>query len=241
MSFGFRVLTPNGKITAGSDLANLFFAGKSMLNIAEGGTLEPAVPEGSLIFYKSSLPLVKVGNMLYLASLGQWNGNWWYGQGAVSGTVQYFVFSPPAPVNPEVFGINVFDEFGNPTFNNAAKALKVVSVINRHEDSYQLAQTLRVYRPFTANVGLAGYSGDLAFSMGGTRVYWTSIQLASGGVFFTDTYRSVRGMFLDSNNTFSTSTIRTGFRRYGGSTGNFNYSPNGSMPVSMVVADVTGL
>lgn len=240
MSFGFRVLNEDGRIAAGSDLANLFFSSKGLLSVGTSGVLEPTHSSDSVVFYKTPLPLVRRAGMLYLASMGSYNKGWWSGQATASGTIEYFVFSPPPAVNTEPFGINIYDENGNPTFNNSRAALKVVSVVNHSGDNYQSVGVTKVYIPFTVDVGLAGVP-NLAFAMGGTRVYWTSAQLASGNNFFTDTYRTVRGMHLDSSNNLRTSTIQTGFTRYPGRQGNFNHSPNGSMPISMIVADMTGL
>ena len=241
MSFGLRVLNEAGLIVAGSDLANLFFSRKGTLAIGTGGAVEPAHSDKSVVFYISPLPMVRMGGRLYLASMGSYNQGWWSGQATASGTVEYFVFSPPPAVNTEPFGINVFDENGNATFNNGGPALKILTVASYSGDNYQLAGDTRVYIPFTVSAGLSGVTGKLAFALGGTRVYWTSAQLASGNNFFTDTYRTARGVHLDTSLNMRTSTIQTGFTRYPGRQGNFNYSPNGSMPVTMIVADVSNL
>lgn len=243
MSYGFRVLSDSGKISAGSDLSNLFFQNKGLVYIPKSGVVEPQHSEQSVIFYISPLPMVRKGGMIFLASMGTYNGDWWYNQDYGEGVVEYFIFSPPVPENTQPYGISVFDANGRPTFNNSSRALKIVTVANTYGEATQQAGGLTIYKPYSESFGLIGYPGRLAFALGGTRVYWTSQRFVDppSGSFFTDTFRDVRGLHLDSNNNLNSSTVRTGFQRYSGLQNNFNYSPNGDMPLSLIVADVAGL
>ena len=234
---GFEFFNASGNKIIGSDFANLCFYGSGRVQCPAGGISIPMAPGGVINFYRSQYPLIEMGGRLYMASPGQWNGDWWYGGGRIAGWIEYWSFGPS-----NVEGANRGMEFLSPhrkvMFSTARPFLRVIGKVEVSTDSYQFAGDTRVYRPFSA---ATGFDGNKAFALGNARVYWTSAQLASGNSFFTDTTRHIRGMHLDARGNFYSSPIQTAQQRFGGRAGNFNYSPNGNVPMTMLVADISGL
>lgn len=241
MTAGFEVFNSDGYKIAGNDFANLCFYGKGRINVPSGGASIPMAAGGTFNFYRSSHPVVITAGRLRLVSLGSWNGSWWWnGGGSVSGWIEYWSFGPVSPpLDQSARGLEIYSDDGDLTFNTARPFLKLRGSVDISGDSYQMAGSTRIYKPFTASLG---HRGDLAFAIGNTRVYWTSTQLIDrSGRIFTDTERGVRGMHINNSGVFSSSVLATGRNRYNGRQGNFNYSPNGSAPMTMLVADVSGL
>lgn len=238
MTVGFEVFNDAGVKIIGSDFANLCFYGKGRVNCPSSGMAVPMAPGGVFNFYRSQYPLTEIGGRLRMASLGEWNGDWWWnGGGGVAGWIEYWSFGPPtaaeAPGGLEVYGLD-----GELKFNTARPFLKVLGRVEVAGDSYQYAGNTRIYKPVTV---ATPYTGSKAFALGNTRVYWTSVQLTNGSSWWTDASRFVRGMHLAADGRFVSSTLQTGQQRYSWGQGNFNHSPNGSAPMTLLIADVAGL
>lgn len=234
MSFGFSVKSASGKIVADSRFSNYTMSSKGSINVGTNGAVEPACSVDCIIFYRCSLPLVRLGGKIHLCSMGSWNGNWWYNEGFASGVVEYFVFSRPAHAG--VMGMVVRDEEGGITFSSGAPSLKVIGVYSTAMESVQYAGSTLLPRPFSSQTGLSSQSGTpMAFSLGGTRVYWSSTPTDRND---TDVIRRARGMHVNSSGVFSTSPVMTGRTIYSGNAGRFNRSPNASMPLTLLLADV---
>lgn len=243
MSQGFLAYNENGKVTAGSDLSNLYFLRKATVTVSAGGFTLPIVPPGGMIFFQTSLPLAIVSGVARLLSMGSYYQGWWSGGGFVSGTLTYFIFVRPADaVIANSMGLEAYADDGKLSFSAGRQSMKLERLVKVTTDDYQSAGSTRIYRPFTTATGLPT-GKSLAFSIGGTRVYWTSTQVINpqSGALFTDTRRAVRGLRLDGSNNLQTSVAETAVQRFSGRQGNFNYSPNGSMPISSLIVDVTGL
>ncbi|WQN26148.1 hypothetical protein ULE26_12870 [Stutzerimonas stutzeri] len=234
---GFEFFTDDGYKIAGSDFANLCLYGKGTIHCPTGGVAVPMAPGGTVNFYRSQYPLLEIAGKLRMASPGQWNGSWWYGGGPIAGWVEYWSFGPPTlAAAPD--GLEMYEESGALKFSSARPFLRVLGRVEVAGDSYQSADGTRIYKPLSA---ATGFSGVNAFALGSTRAYWTSAQITDGGSWWTDTWRHVRGMHLAADGSFFSSTIQTGQQRFAGGTGNFNRSPNGAAPMTLLVADVSGL
>lgn len=242
MTVGFEVFNKDGYKIAGNDLANLCFYGKGRINVPAGGVAVPMAPGGTFNFYRSSHPLVVRSGRIDLVTMGAWNGSWWHSGGAsVAGWVEYWSFGPVSPSNDETTrGLEIYNSDGIMTFNTARPFLKLLGGADIWGDSSQNAGRTTIYKPFSQSIP---YRGNIAFAVGNTRVYWTSTQFINpqSGNLFTDTRRGVRGIHIDANGNFNSSVLDTGTQRYSGRQGNYNYSPNGGTPITMLVADVSGL
>lgn len=242
MSYGFLSFNEAGKVTAGSDLSNLYFLRKATISVGAGGVALPVVPTGGMIFFQATHPLAIVNNVIKLMSVGRYNQGWW-AEEFVAGTVTYYIFVRPEDATiGNSMGLEVYAPDGKLSFSAGKQSMKLEDSFYTTTENYTSEGRTRIYLPFTATTGLpAGKS--LAFSVGGTRVYWTSTQFINPqtGQLFTDTWRLVRGMRLDGSNNLQTSAAQTARQRLSGQQGNFNYSPNGAMPISALIVDVTGL
>jgi hypothetical protein len=240
MTVGFEVFNNDGYKIAGSDLANLCFYGKGRINVPAGGAAVPMAPGGIFNFYKSSAPMVVRGGAIQLVSMNAPNGS--LADYSVAGWVEYWSFGPVSPSSDgATLGFEIYNDNGMMTFSTARPFLKLIGNIDVHKDNYSwYSKRLITYLPFSQQIP---EKGDFAFAIGNTRVYWTSTQFINPqkGYLFTDTWRGVRGMHIDANGNFSSSVLLTAMRRFDGSQGNFNYSPNGSAPITMLIADVSGL
>jgi len=234
---GFDFLTDDGYTLIGSDFANLCFYGKGTVQCPAGGIAVPMAPGGVVNFYRSQYPLIEIAGKLKMASPGQYKDGWWSGGGPIAGWIEYWSFGPPDAL-PAANGLELCDESGALKFSTARPFLRVLGRVEVAGDSYQSAGGTHVYKPLSAPTS---YTGAEAFALGSARAYWTSAQLTDGGSFWTDTWRHVRGMHLAADGSFYSSVIQTGQTRYAGGTGNFNRSPNGGVPMSLLVADVSGL
>lgn len=236
MTVGFEVFNDQGYKIAGNDLPNLCFYGKGRVNVPREGLPRPMAPGGVMNFYRSQYPLIEIGGRLFLSAGSGTQGS--------AGWVDYWSFGPVSP--PDIvtsYGLEIYAEDGTLTFNTARPFLKLLGRAAITRDHYEVItkQGWRSYLDFTEPLGFQG--GSLAFAIGNTRVYWTSQQFVDPqrGRVFTDAYRFVRGMHIDTAGRFASATLNTAVTRYSGSTGNFNYSPNGAAPLTMLVADVSGL
>lgn len=242
MTVGFEVFNDQGYKIAGSDLPNLCFYGKGRIDVPAGGAPIPQVPGGVMNFYRSQYPLAEINGRIYLSN-------------AVSGTqvsinglpgwVEYWSFGPVSPPDvPTNHGLEIYSPEGVLTFNTARPFLKLLGRTEVTIDNYKVLHTgtgWREYRPVGADIPFSG--GGLAFAIGNTRVYWTSTQVydPQRGITFTDVWRYVRTMHIDSSGRFASGLRATSQIKYGGFTGNFNYSPNGAAAMTLLVADVSGL
>lgn len=234
MTVGFEVFNDQGYKIAGNDLPNLCFYGKGRVNVPREGLPRPMAPGGVMNFYRSQYPLIEIAGRLYLSASSGTQGS--------AGWVDYWSFGPVSPPDTVTsYGLEIYAEDGTLTFNTARPFLRLLGRAAITRDHYVVVtqQGWRSYLDFTEPLGFQGAA--LAFAIGNTRVYWTSQQFVGGGRVFTDTYRFVRGMHIDSSGRFAAATMNTGVARYSGSQGNFNYSPNGAAPLTMLVADVSGL
>lgn len=231
MTIGFEIYNDSGFQIAGSDFANLCFYGKGVISVPTTGAAIPMAPGGTFNFYRSSHPIVILAGRIYTVASGVYIGI------ETAGTVEYWSFGPVSPAAVNV-GIEIYNAYGGLTFNTARSFLKVKGRVDVYTDSSQPQGRTVVYTPFNTDSGLRG---DMAYTIGNARVYWTSTQLAQGSSFFTDTRRYLRAMRLRNDGICEFVSLQTGFRRFSGRTGNFNYSPNGAAPMTMMVADVSGL
>lgn len=242
MTAGFEVFNIDGYKIAGNDLANLCFYGKGRINIPSGGAAIPMAKGGSFNFYRSSHPLVVRNGRIDLVKHDTSYGQWLYGGGnSVAGWLEYWSFGPVSP--PEggaTHGLEMYSPEGEITFNTARPFLKLLGSAEIQRDSLVWQGRIAIYTPFSEAIS---YRGNIAFAVGNTRVYWTSTQFINpqSGRLFTDTWRSIRGMHINQYGNFDSTALLTGRNRYDGRQGNFNYSPNGSAPITMLIADVSGL
>lgn len=239
MTVGFEVFNEDGYKIAGNDLANLCFYGKGRINVPAGGVAVPMAPGGIFNFYKSSAPIVIRGGVIQLVNMQAPAGSWSYY--SVAGWLEYWSFGPVSPSGDGATrGLEIYNNDGVMTFNTARPFLKLMGSVDIWGDSSYNAGRTTVYSPFSQEIP---YRGNTAFAVGNTRVYWTSTQFINpqSGNLFTDTRRGVRGIHIDANGNFSSSVLATGTQRYSGRQGNYNYSPNGGTPITMLVADVSGL
>lgn len=234
---GFEFFNQSRHKIIGSDFANLCFYGKGRIQCPIDGIAVPMASGGTFNFYRSEYPLIEIAGRLYMASPGQWNGNWWHSGGQIAGWIEYWSFGP-ANIEGTKRGLEFLSEDKRVMFSTARPFLRVVGKVEVTDDSFQFAGDTRVYRPFSTP---SGFDGSKAFSLGNSRVYWTSTQLTNGGSFWTDTWRHVRGMHLAHDGGFFSAPIQTAQQRFGGRTGNFNYSPNGDVPMTLLIADIAGL
>lgn len=240
MTVGFEVFNKDGYKIAGNDLANLCFYGKGRINVPAGGAAVPMAPGGIFNFYKSSHPMIIIGGVIRLVNMNAPSGS--NANYSIAGWVEYWSFGPVSrPDGDTSLGLEIYNESGMMTFNTARPFLKLVGSLDVYRDNSRwVTKRLIAYEPFSEEIPT---KGNHAFAIGNTRVYWTSTQFINpqSGRLFTDTWRSVRAIHIDANGNFSSSVLLTAQQRLSGSQGNYNYSPNGSTPITMLIADVSGL
>lgn len=239
MSYGFQVRNNEGKVVADSNLTNYVFNRKGEIMVTPSGSLLPSCSDKCLMFFRCNLPLARVGGRIFLCSMGSYRDGWWSGEASVSGTVEFFIFSPPQGSGGDGYGVEVFNEVGEVTFSSESPALRIIGRFQTMQESVQYAGSVLVPTPFSVGTGMSAESAtQMAFSLDSTRVYWTSTRFSDG---FTDVYRKIRGFHVTSSGDMRTSTIQTGAQRYSGWGSNFNRSPNANMPVASILIDVGSL
>ncbi|MGP3789761.1 hypothetical protein [Pseudomonas sp. B392_1p] len=213
----------------GIDFANLCFYGKGRLAADYHGVPVPMAAGGSFNFYRSSGPMYEREGRIHVNSA----------PGA--GWLEYWSFGPVSPA-PFTGGVEVYSPDGELTFNTARPLLRVRGRVDIMEDNYIVTtkQGMRAYMPFDVQTE---FSGEVAFAIGNTRVYVTSQQFVNPqtGARFTDQYRGIRAMHMEGGGLWRSAQINTSVHRFSGGQGNYNYSPNGEAPLTMLVADVSGL
>lgn len=241
MTVGFEVFNDQGYKIAGSDLPNLCFYGKGRIDVPAGGAPIPQVPGGVMNFYRSTLPMAVIGGRIFLSGA---NGNTADSQGQ-AGQVEYWSFGPVSPpATSGRYGLEIYSPEGVLTFNTARPFLQLLGRVSVTDDAFEYLNSKTGWRRYQTMVRTLPFSGSsLAFAIGNTRVYWTSQQFIDPqrGRIFTDTWRHMRTMHIDTLGRFASGLLWTGGVRYSGSQGNFNYSPNGAAPLTMLVADVSEL
>lgn len=242
MTVGFEAFNGDGFKIAGSDFANLCFYGKGTLQIATTGQTglidKPYVPGATVYFYRSPRPLGYLNGKLQVDVFDDYSGYYYPGY-----VVEYWGFGPPQPLSGVRDGIEIYNEAGGLTFNNARPFLKPLGLVQVARDVYRTLgrNNQRYYDDFTEQTSYA--NANLAFMPLDTRIYWTAGQFINpqSGATFTDVRRYLRLMTINTNGLASFSCVQTNYIRYGGLTGNFNYCPNANVPIGMLIATMEGL
>ena len=209
-----------------------------------GGIAPPSANPEDLTFYRSSKAVSEVGGKIYVTNTGAYNqyGRYMVGDD-VSFTIEYFVFSRPKK-GADRFGMRVRDEESKITFSSENPALNIIKIFSSSLESlYWQGSNSPWLTPMHISVPTdaptpSGYPP--AFLPTSTRVYWASSQSIDTNTGRQQTYitRYIRGIFIDSSGNMVSTAKTTQDIVINGTYGRFNRSPNESMPIEVILADV---
>lgn len=238
----FELFNERGYKVVGADYANLCFYGKGRVDVPAQGIPIPMAPGGTLNFYRSSHPLIEQGGHLYLAGMTVYDSGLrlrnYRSTAGTAGWVEYWSFGPVSE-GDSPFELRTPD--GRLMFNAARPFLRVLGQVSVTSDNITYHGSYKTWEilPFTAPMPFKG--DHLAFAIGNAWLYQVGGQInlnneATAGIMrrITRAMHISGGLCQFSGRNFHPypNVYSAYYKRY---------SSNAGAPMTMLVADVSGL
>lgn len=236
MNVAIELLSEGGFKLAGTDFANLVLYEKYTLPVQGGEYLILAggsiaywdayaiVPEdGSVIrFYRADFHVVEQGGKARVA------------EEHIGKTIECYSFGPVIPADIRK-GLELFTPDGIQTLNTARRFLRLKGV---HADPRNYMLDFQVGSSSYPSMDTGFGSGRYAWSTGNSRYFYRRTQFSSG---FTDEYEAVLAVRVNDLGIYSNQALQFGAtKRTNGWGGYGNHVPQ-TGPISILVANVSGL